>query len=65
MSDIEELAAAFDQLSKERDPKHHEYVIAQHHSKPEAFRWFLAGVTYGRAHPKRRKEDDSYLEKEK
>jgi hypothetical protein len=47
-SDLKDLAAEFDRLSKERDPLHRVHVIDQHFARPESFRWFVAGVLYER-----------------
>lgn len=48
VSDIKDLAAEFDRLSRERDPLHLTHIIAQHRERPESFKWFVAGVLYER-----------------
>jgi hypothetical protein len=51
-TDTQALAAEFDKLSRERDPKQRELVIAPHHERPESFKWFVAGVMYERTRVK-------------
>jgi len=42
--DLQALAKEFDRLSSD-----HSYVIPPHQERPEAFKWFVAGVMYERA----------------